>query len=377
MESVIYDPEFQEVVRLVLVGGLSFVLSYVSIPVILKVSEMKSLHAQPNDRSAHSTAVPNLGGVAIFIAVTLSMLLFGTDAKVNNYVMASLVILFFIGIKDDILVIDPLKKLIAQILATFILVYFTDIRITSFFGLFGLYAVPEPVSYLVTTLTVVVIVNAYNLIDGVDGLAATLAIVMSLFCGVWFYVVGDSNSALLSISVSFALVSFLRFNFSDKNKIFMGDTGSLITGFLLAFQLTRFIQLNDMVTDYRFHNAPIIGFVLFMIPLFDLLRVFIYRLSKRMSPFSADKNHVHHFLLQLGLLHRQITITLAIFQLVTIVILSMIIETVSINASLVFIVTLFVLYYAIVNTNSMNTKGSRTRRWVWRGRKVLRTFQKP
>ena len=305
-----------------LAAALAFLTTHVTVPAVIRVAREKHLLEEPNGRSSHIQKTPRLGGIAIFASLAIVFLLvahlYPTPMGPSYLVLPSLIILFFIGLKDDILVIDPYKKLVAQLIAASIMVACANIRIGSLFGLFGFYELPYLVSFFLTLFIFVVVVNAYNLIDGIDGLAGSLGVVAALTFGVYFYVVGTGWAVVLSAALIGSLVSFLRFNYSEENKVFMGDSGSLIVGFVLAVLAITFIQTNETPNAYPISNAPTIAIIVLAIPLFDALRVFSQRIIAGRSPFRADRNHVHHFMVDNGFSHRLASILLVGVSLVMI-----------------------------------------------------------
>jgi UDP-GlcNAc:undecaprenyl-phosphate GlcNAc-1-phosphate transferase len=157
--------------------------------------------------------------------------------------------------------------------------------------------------------TIVVITNSFNLIDGVDGLAGCLGLLTSAIFGFYFYKTGLVLYSLMAFSLSGSLVAFLIYNFSPA-KIFMGDTGSLLIGLLNSIFVIKFISIADTPSfGFPLESAPAIGFSILIVPLFDTLRVVGIRIINRRSPFSPDRNHIHHFLLDLGLSHKMVTLT--------------------------------------------------------------------
>ena len=175
----------------------------------------------------------------------------------------------------------------------------------------GIYQVPFWFSILLTIFTILVIINAYNLIDGIDGLAGGIGAIASFTFGLWFYNYNQFSLCILSFSLFSALLAFLVYNFSPAN-IFMGDTGSLVVGIILAVLTVNFVELSFDSTpfEFPFRSSPAMAIAILIYPLTDLMRVFMIRLIKRRSPFHADRNHIHHFLLDLGLTHREVSLTL-------------------------------------------------------------------
>ena len=294
--------------------SLSFLICFISIPQIVLFAKKRRLFDIPNGRKSHATAIPCLGGVGVFASLLLSDILL-TDMSVLfelKFIIAGLVILFFVGLKDDILVITPRAKIIGQILAASLVVILGGIRITNFHGLLGINEIPYLVSVLFTIFVFLVVLNGFNLIDGINGLASGVGILVSFVFGVWFILIGNRSFAILSFTLIGALLAFFWFNvFSRRNRIFLGDTGAFIIGFMVAISGIEFMQIGlDTSISYGIVSAPAMVFGILIIPMFDMLRVFFLRLKNGKSPFKADSNHIHHVLLDLGLSHDQATFTL-------------------------------------------------------------------
>lgn len=297
--------------------AVSFIVTYGVIPVIIDVAFAKGLVDNPNSRGAHNASVPTLGGLAIFFGFILSVSLF-TDFKVFpslQYFMFAMIIAFFLGMKDDIIALAPSKKAIGLFVAVTVLVVLGDVRITSFYALFGITDLPYWISVIFTIFTFLTIVNAVNLIDGINGLCTSTSIIASAAFGIWFYLEGSAVSIQLVILITAllgSLLAFLRFN-TTPAKIFMGDTGSLLLGIILAFLAIEFIEINSTYNGpYKIATSPVVAMGFLALPLVDMLKVFIIRLYNRTSPFVADKRHIHHLLLELGLNHTQATIILSV-----------------------------------------------------------------
>lgn len=301
---------------LVILAGflLAFVITYGAIPTIVTVSRMKGLNGKMNKRSSHIDSTPLLGGVAVFAGFVLSTVVIAGAGFVYElkYIIAGLTIVFFVGLKDDILIIDPKKKLAAQIMAALIIIVLGDIRIDSFHGLAGIGYLNYIVSVLFSLYVFIVIINSFNLIDGIDGLASGVAIVTTITFGIWFWISDHVPYAVLSFSLTGSLVAFFRFNvFSIKNKIFLGDTGSLIIGLTMSVIVVRFLQYESSATGMAVAlSTPAVAIGILIIPLFDTLRAFIIRAANGRSPFKADRIHIHHRLLDLGLSHKKAKITI-------------------------------------------------------------------
>jgi len=293
---------------------LAFIIAYISIPPIVKVAKKKELYARSEEHATDDTQVPILGSLAIFAGLILSSVIFTdfNEADEHKYIIAGLLILFFLGMKDDILIIDPMKKLLGQIIAAGLVVVFGGMQITSFQGFLGIYEITAFIGIPFTIFVFIVIINGFNLIDGIDGLASGVGILVSLVFGAWFLRSGFSNYAILSFALAGSLSAFFHFNvFGRVNKIFMGNTGSHILGFIIAILSINYLECS-MMTDpeYMTDSAPAVAFGILIIPLFDILRVFTIRIYKGRSPFVADHKHVHHLLLELGCTHLNSTLIL-------------------------------------------------------------------
>jgi len=278
---------------------------------VISVARAKHLFDEPSEeRKIHIYKTPNLGGVGIYCAFLFSVaLVIPTNILpyFNSFVAASLII-FAIGLKDDLVGLGPTKKFLAQIAAAGIIAFLGDIRITSFHGLFGVTEITYPLSILITILINIFIYNALNLIDGIDGLAGTLGLLASITYAICFFMMGDRGDCLLAIAFSGTLIGFLYYNISPA-KTFMGDTGSLFTGFMLSFFCIRFVELN-IAPSSLFKAAPAIAFATIIIPVVDTVRVFMFRVLRGRSPFVADNNHLHHRFLNMGFSHMQTTLIL-------------------------------------------------------------------
>lgn len=291
----------------------SFLLSLWTIPSIVHVARIKGLCEMPDQRRLHKGVVPTLGGVAVFAAFMVINLIFcKTDI---NFLASSLVILFFLGIKDDILMIAPITKLLGQIFSSSILCICGDIRFTNLHGILGLYEIPYWFSFVLTVFVIIFVINAFNLIDGIDGLAALLGMCAALLFGYWFYLVDNIDLVIMTLSFSGAILGFIRHNlFSKTNKIFLGDTGSQIVGFFCAYLAIKFNEMNLVeIGDYHVANAPVVSIMFMCVPIYDVFRVSFIRIKNKQSIMQADNNHIHYRLLFLGLTHKQIDLVLVGF----------------------------------------------------------------
>ena len=312
-------------VKLTLGMVFSFLLTFFSIPTIVKISRRKNLMDEPGTRSSHLRKIPNLGGIAIFYSLAVCASVFAFELfEIYKFLFASLVILLYIGVMDDIVVMRAYKKLFAQIVVTALMVIGSDVRIRSFFGLFGIYELNYFFSVAISIFTFIILINAFNLIDGIDGLAGGYSIICSALFGISYFRLGEYNYPLVVLSAVIigSVTGFLYYNLSNSrsNKIFMGDTGSMILGFLLAFTAICFIDIFidkklPGVPRYYLQAAPSIAMAILILPIVDTLNVILVRLFNGSSPFTADKNHIHHSLLDLGLSHRRSTVYIIMYYL--------------------------------------------------------------
>ena len=305
------------VLDVLLTAAVSFIITFLAIPIILQVAEKKNLYDIPDERKLHTRPVASLGGVGIFAGFLLASLL-SIQGYLNpefQYFFAAALVIFFLGLKDDLMILSASKKFIGQIIAASILIHLGGIRLDSMHGLFGFEFVSEGFGLALSYLTVIVVINSFNLIDGVDGLATSLGILSMLVFGIYFFFVNQQAYSLLSFSMAGSLVAFMIFNHQPA-KIFMGDSGSLMIGLVNSILVIKFINVaNSPLVALPVQSAVAIGFSILIVPLLDTLRVFSIRIIKGRSPFTPDRNHVHHLLLDRGLSHAAVTFTCVIINI--------------------------------------------------------------
>ncbi len=301
-----------------LIGSvIAFLITFSAIPIIIRVAEMKHLFDVPDDRKVHANPVPSLGGIGIFAGFIMAFMIAAPHGFPEiQYFGAAFLVIFFLGLKDDIVVLTPLKKFLGQLLAAFIIVYKGGVLIDGMFGFMGFEKMPFLLSLIFTYLTIVVITNSFNLIDGVDGLAGSLGLFTTSAFGLYFLMAEQPLYSIMAFCMAGSLVAFLIFNISPA-RIFMGDTGSLLLGMVNSILVIKFIQIATVPTAKVFlPAAPAIGFAILFVPLFDTLRIFAFRILTRRSPFSPDRNHVHHLLLEKGCSHNMVTFLAVAFNIV-------------------------------------------------------------
>ena len=349
---------------------VSFLVTYLSIPTIVNVAREKKLFDEPSRRKSHIKQIPTLGGVAIFAGLTISTGSFINYSHVPSlqYILVSCIIIFFIGLKDDILVIAPTKKLLGQIAAALVLIIPGNLTFSSIHGFLGIFHISSVVGMVLTLFVIIVIINSINLIDGIDGLAASVGMLTTVFFGVWFFMSGNIEYSFLSAAVFGTLLGFLRYNlFGGKNKIFMGDTGSLILGLMMAVQVIVFNEKNIGFTSaFSIKSAPAVSFAVLIIPLYDTMRVFLIRMARKRSPFTADKNHLHHCLLKIGYTHGQSTLII-VFANICFITLALLLQNIGIVwlmvviLSIATILTFYLEYLVRKKGHSVPTKAKQKR----------------
>ena len=334
--------------KVVLSFVFSFLITWYSIPTIIKISRRKNLMDEPGQRSSHERKIPNLGGIAMFFSIAVCASIFAYQLfDLYKFLFASLVILLYVGVMDDIVVMRAYKKLLAQIVVAALLVIGSDVRIRSLFGVFGVYELNYFLSVIFSIVTFIILVNAYNLIDGIDGLAGVYGVICFSLFGISYYRLGEYNYPLVILSTTIigTVIGFLYYNLSDRSKkIFMGDTGSMLLGFLLTFTSICFMDIFIVkkvqgAVFYHLNTAPVMAIAIMILPIIDTLNVITIRLAEKRSPFDADKNHIHHKLLKLGITHKRATLYIISYYLF-IVIISYFLRHVEVNLLLIIILLL-------------------------------------
>ncbi len=300
--------------------GISFLLTWMLIPQILVIAFRKKLFDVQDARKIHEGIVPRLGGIAFVPAIICSItFIIGLDVFLwpitigellaNNFVpimflFCALLLLFLVGMADDLIGVRYSAKFLFQIIAAALIIG-SGVCITNLHGLIWMNSIPEFIGWLITGFIVVYCVNAINLIDGIDGLAAGLAAIAFTYYGIILMFAHQYMYSMLAWAGLGSLLPFLYYNiFGDPDKcrkIFMGDTGSLTIGLLLVFEALVVCNINPAEEHLNCANPLVIGFAPLIVPVFDVARVFYHRIKRRRNPFIADRSHIHHKLLDLGL----------------------------------------------------------------------------
>jgi len=339
----------------IIIPALSALACGFSIPRIILLAKKKRLFDLPdNHRKIHKEVVPNLGGVGIFFSFIIIASIFIRFETFHtwNYLVAAATVLFVVGIKDDIISLTPSKKFAAQILAAVITVYVADIRLHSLHGILGIYVMPGWISIAFSIIGCIFVTNAFNLIDGIDGLAGTIGVLCSFALGTCLFIQGNYSAAYVALALMGSLIGFLRYNIAPA-KIFMGDSGSLFIGFTISVLSIIFINSfnpeNNLLAS--FIHAPkgalIFALSVLFIPVFDSFRVFITRIAKGHHPFHADRTHLHHYLLDLGFSHSNTVTTLVTANLL-IISVSLLVQDLNPNIAIAAILVLTFGLFAIL-----------------------------
>jgi len=282
----------------------AFLVCFVLIPVIIRLSAKYQLVDQPNERKVHKVPISRLGGIGIVTGVLLSSPIWFSSGEYVKlmHILGGMVILIILGVVDDLRELSPKIKFIGQFIAALFLAH-SGLLIDNLFGIFGIGHLPLVIQYALTVLIVAGVINAFNLIDGIDGLAGGLAMIDMVGFFILFTVAEHQASVLISVSVIGALLAFLRYNYHPA-KIFMGDTGSMFLGYILAAMGIEVLVMSRSAAPYFYYDETAIMVIsIFILPVYDTLRVFAGRIINRKSPFKPDKTHIHHLLMKTGFNH--------------------------------------------------------------------------
>lgn len=301
----------------------SFLTSVLFFPVLIQLFTKYKLSDSPGGRKIHQNVVPSMGGIGFFMAASISLGIWNWQFSIPDirYIFGAILLMFFVGLRDDFVELKASKKLLGQLVSVLMVVVAADIRIRTFHGFLGIEELNLFASYAFSSLVLLALTNGFNLIDGLDGLAGSIAVITLSILGIWFYIQGVESYALLSFVFLGGILSFLIFNWHPA-KIFMGDTGSLTLGFTLATLIIAFMEINEALPEGTFLKVKptfSTSVALMIFPLYDMARVFTKRLAKGKKPMSPDKSHVHHFLMRMGLSHDKVAYLLGFIQFAIII----------------------------------------------------------
>lgn len=281
-------------------AAITYVISALLVPKVIQLVHKYDLMDKPNQRKLHVIPTPSMGGLAVCSSIVLVVLISSFFIKWHDgvFIMISLLGFCLLGFLDDWKDLNAKLKLVLQLLFSTV-AFLLGFKIDYCFGFLGIYELPIIASYIITMGMYVLLINAYNLIDGIDGLAGGLVTINLAFFTLIFLCLNQYDYALLSIIAIGAMLGFLKYNFHPA-KIFLGDSGSLPMGMLMSvftFKAINSIDHYELPIEFLTWLIPtLIG--INAIPLFDTLRVFVLRIARGKSPFSADKTHLHHMFLK-------------------------------------------------------------------------------
>ena len=333
---------------------LAFCLTWYFIPKVLWVTKEKQLVKEINHRSSHKIQVPAFGGVAFFLVLILiiSILQSLRTSYTGNHLIIGLTFLFMAGLKDDLVISTAKLKFISQIFATGFIIFSPELTLTNLHGFLGITLIPLWLGLSLKLFIVIGLINAYNLIDGIDGLAGIAGIVICSSFAVIFHIISEPYYVLLSVTIVGLLAAFLRYNFSrGHRKIFMGDGGSLTIGFLIAFLSLKLLVRKEspilLHEGFIPENRALFVLAILFLPVYDTLRVIVLRLIEGNSPFEADRNHLHHVLLEHKLTHKQASLLLGAINILIIALFIFLSKTFE-SQGLTFIMILLFLGIAVI-----------------------------
>ena len=279
-----------------------FVFTWLTIPRVAEVVRKYKIFRKPSERDLHWRFVPKLTGLSFYVALLVVAFTFVPFVDVQRLilVLGAGAIIVYIGIRDDIYQLRPIVKLVLQLVAIAFFVFGDDLVVRNLYGFLNIYELPFGVDYFLSFFVGVFMINAFNLCDGIDGLAAMLGIVISVCYGAIFYIIGDYLFLSFSVILIGCLFAFLRFNLQDKNKVFMGDTGSLFLGFVFYLFTLYFVTNESVILSVFVPHKSLVSLAalcIFIVPILDSGSVFFSRVWHKKSPFKPDNNHVHHLVL--------------------------------------------------------------------------------
>jgi UDP-GlcNAc:undecaprenyl-phosphate/decaprenyl-phosphate GlcNAc-1-phosphate transferase len=303
----------------ILAAVTSFSVGFLLTPIVISILRKANIGDIPGGRKIHKKFTPSMGGIGFVVAALITLAIWGWQFPLPDirFLLGAISLMFIVGLRDDMVELNPKHKLAGQLVAVLLVVVAGDIRIKDFHGFLGIDGLPLLVSYGFSSFVLLALTNAFNLIDGLDGLAGTVASISLSCLGVWFYIQGLESFSVLSFALLGGLLAFMIFNWHPA-KIFMGDTGSLTLGFALGSLVVAFMESNAALPQgafLRFQPTFTAGIVLMIYPLYDMARVFARRISQGKHPMVADKSHVHHFLMRMGLKHNEVTLILGLLQI--------------------------------------------------------------
>jgi len=330
-----------------------FAVSILLIPKIRSIALKLNLSDAPDNRSSHTAPVPTFGGVIFYVSYII-ILFFAQYLDVNHVsvtLLASISILFFTGLLDDFKNLSPRIKFLFQIIGVAILMFQPDFRIVSLHGFMGVYEIPLAISVAGSMFFLLALINAFNLIDGIDGLSGITGIIIASFYSFMLFNLGHYFYLSISLATIGTLLAFLRFNFSIKRKIFMGDTGSLVIGLVLGLLTLKLMAVGDAAHNSLSFNRgqlPLFLVGVLFIPTLDTIRVMLLRFTRGVSMFKPDRNHIHHILIDFGFSHRRASFCIGFINFLVASIMFYVTQQFTIIQSLLVLLSMFFTAFTVL-----------------------------
>ena len=296
---------------------IALVMTWFVFKPVLAIAKEKNLVDNPNARKLQKSPVPVMGGVAVFFGIVIGLCFFKTTVNhVNIFsTLCAMMIMLYVGTIDDILDIPAWMKFLVEIGVCLLVIYGTRNLMTNFQGVLGMIKVPIAAAIPLTVIGMVGIINSINMIDGVDGLSSGMCILIFCILGLLLFLAHEYSYAALAAVCAGALVPFFFHNvFGKESKMFIGDGGALMVGVAIASMVINILKGRELVYCSFVDDIDRLSLVSFClaalsVPVFDTLRVMISRISRGISPFHAEKNHLHHYLIARGWPHIKVTVT--------------------------------------------------------------------
>jgi UDP-GlcNAc:undecaprenyl-phosphate GlcNAc-1-phosphate transferase len=330
-----------------------FAISLLLIPKIRSIAIKLNLSDAPDDRSSHTAPVPTFGGVIFYVSYIV-ILFFAQNLDVNHVsvtLLASISVLFFTGLLDDFRNLSPKIKFLFQIIGVAILMFQPDFRIVSLHGFMGVYEIPLAISIAGSMFFLLALINAFNLIDGIDGLSGITGIIIASFYSFMLFNLGYYFYLSISLATIGTLLAFLRFNFSIKRKIFMGDTGSLVIGLVLGLLTLKLMAVGDAAHNSLSFNRsqlPLFLAGVLFIPTLDTIRVMLLRFTRGVSMFKPDRNHIHHILVDFGFSHRRASFCIGFINFIVASVMFYVTQQFTIVISLLILILMFFIAFTVL-----------------------------
>lgn len=337
-------------------------------PKILKIAIMKNLVDNPDARKLQRNPTPVMGGIAVFFGLILGLC--SSQIITTGYIfiyVAAMIIMLYIGTLDDILNLSPKSRFITEITVIAIIILVTGSSINSFWGLWNIFEIPAYIAFPLTILSTVGIINGINLIDGVNGLSTGFCIMASLLFSALFYYLGNDIMLVIALSATGAIIPFFIHNvFGNETRMFIGDGGALVMGVIMSIFTMDTLSTESDSAQIALEGLGLIPFCLAVlsVPVFDTLRVMSGRMFRGVSPFHADKTHLHHLFIDLGFSHIGTTMSILSLNMLVVVCwwISFMLDT-SIDVQL-YIVLLMGILSTFVFYNFMRYKMRRNSRLI-------------